>query len=250
MNRMNYGKRGISVILSALLTVMLILALVPAMAVNAAKNYTFRLDREDNISIAVKYTDKLPTIQIKSPARTYSKDADYTKVEKNDKEKMVTYRIDKAPYGDWTITSSTDIDYAVFTSGSQINIASFTYTDPKEEKITVKAKVTGPADSSSDLTVYAVSDTSATGAEQTKKLTSSWSRNNEEKSFDVSVSDLPDGKWHLTLEASCNYNGHDSAARTEQSKTFETAFEISKSGTFPVPKVSTIIETGKGTPIA
>ena len=206
--------------LSAVMLVLTIAMMSFVLTVSAVKKQEFTLDSTEDIEIIILYDGDAPALSVKSPEKTYSKDADYTKV---DKKSGVTYLyIKDAPSGKWTIDANKDIDFNVLRWYGNISVSSFTNTAPKNDKITVKATVKSDDDVYYSWEIYAVADSSITGSPQKIKLADGSSAANKENSRDISIKQLPDGEWKLTMEAYVDRgNGIESDAFAETAQTFK-----------------------------
>lgn len=195
------GKRW-SVWLSVIALLVMLLP-TASLTAYAAKTYSFDMERQKNIEIVILYDGTAPTVSVKGPSATYSKDADYAKVEKQT-GRLYLYLKDAAA-GHWTITANKDIDYTVLVWQETISVSSFVQEQPKNDKIKVKALVESDSEQRYRWYIYAVGDAAITGTEQKRLLTETNGTTNKESTAEVSIKDLPDGQWTLTTEAVVDY---------------------------------------------
>ena len=207
-------------LLSALTVLMILLFSTAAgnLTVHAAKTYEFTLDRQQNIEIIIRYQgNKAPTLSIKGPSSTYSKNTDFEKVEK--KEGIENYYIKNAPQGKWTIQSNIAVDFTVLSWAEPIRVTSFSVSQPKNDKVTVKTKVEAAEERSFEWYLYALSDADITGAKEKIELLHSHGTTNKETTAEADISKLPDGNYRFSIEAITDYGGDitsETASSTEK----------------------------------
>ena len=214
-----FWHRIISVAGGMMMLLLLLLLPMTALPVHAAKTYSFDMEQQEDIEIVILYEGKAPTISVKGPSSTYSKDSDYAKVEKQ--TGVLYLYLKEAAAGHWTITSDKEIDYTVLVWQKDIHFTSFGQEAPNNDKIKVKAQVSSDKEERYRWYIYAVSDASVTGLEQKVLLLETSGTTNKESSAEVSIKNLPDGQWTLTAEAVVEYGSELTAeARAAADKPF------------------------------
>ncbi len=200
-------KKAWSMIMMLLLSVLLtvsVLSLSAPMTVHAANNYDFNLDHNENIEIIIQYKgDKAPGITVKGPSKTYSKDADYAKAEKQ--KGILYYYLKDAPQGKWTIQSTAEIDFTVLVWYEQISVSSFTVSQPKNDRVTVKTTINSSEEKYFDWYIYATAKADITGSEMKTELRRTSGSTGKENSVELDISHLPDGEWQLSMDAVVDY---------------------------------------------
>ena len=189
--------------LAALMLVFTMAVMSFAMTASAVKKQQFKLDSAQDIEVILLYEGDAPTFTVKAPGKTYSKDQDYTKVEK---KPGVTYLyIKDAPAGSWTIEANKDIDFNVLKWYGSVRVTSFTNEAPKNDKVKFKATVKAEENVYINWYLYAVNDGSITGSPQKVLLADGSAEPGKEFSRDADIDRLPDGEWKLVLDVTADY---------------------------------------------
>ena len=236
-----------------------------------------------NVEFTITFKDKEPTVSIKSPDKTYSKDKDYDKVERKDKELHLFIR-DAKP-GEWKVNASADVNvktskWEIETSAENsepeasqtensknensktensktensktensktensktensktenskvetkpahesLSVASFTFEQPKNDRVKLKADVKNKTEISYKWTVSAYSANSITGTELSVPMIDSIRSTREPSEAEVDISNLPDGEWGFIMTAEAEFDdGYISKAEALTEKTFKVS---------------------------
>ena len=204
---------------SALLLVLTVSIMSLALTASAAKKQQFKLDSAQDIEIVLLYDGDAPTFTVKAPGKTFSKDQDYTKIEK--KTGVSYLYIKDAPAGSWTIEASKDFDFNVLKWYGSVSITSFRSGTPDKDKIKFKAEIKADENAYVKWYVYATADSSITGVAQKIQLDDGSAQPGKEFTKELDIKNLPDGEWKLTLDAVAEYgDGLEADAHAEADKSF------------------------------
>ena len=189
-------------------------------AVFAAETYTFSLEETQDIEISLVYTGSEPSVSVSGPGdAVYAQDGDYAAVERADG--VLNLYIRAAEAGEWTIRTDAQVKYTVLKWTPPITVASFTAGAPQEDSVKVRVTVECEEDVYFHWNIYAVSDASATGQPMRVLLRETGGTANRENEADVSVASLPDGEWHMEMDAYAEFdNGMEMDASAAASSTF------------------------------
>ena len=162
------------------------------------------LNSKQNIIIAVSYDKEEPSVVIKSPSgKSYSSDSDYDAVERG--ESAVYLYIRDAERGAWTIDcdkkSNTSVNATVLPWADDLTIDSLKVESQEGSTLTVSARVNCDTQRRFDYYLYAVVLDADQNASDSRLIARGSSSTGRDFSIKADTSALPDGEYHLELEA-------------------------------------------------
>ncbi len=240
-------KTGLTCALSVLLMIMLTV-ISTSVRVGALEEKITLKDKQ-NVEFTITYDDKEPTITLEGPSKKYTKDSDYDKVERKDKElhlfianaekgtwRVVSDSTVKVRTAEWVVspealtsktetsktetsktetskteTSKTESSVAEPSKPQHdpLTVASFTFEEPKDDRVKLKADVKCKTETSYKWTVSAYTAKGITGTEMSIDL---FDRNCSTKNpaeAEANISKLPDGEWSFKMKAEADFGDGD-----------------------------------------
>lgn len=195
--------RKITVWLLSLVIFSLVLCSVITIPVAAAEK-GFVLDRQRDIEISVLYEGSEPQVTVTGPSKSFTKDADYQKVERQ--SGILNLYIKEAEAGRWDVKTSGEAQITILSWNESLTVSSFTVGGVSNDHVTVSAVVKHPESIYYKWKIYAVSDFKTTWLKGMQILLEETSgKSNETAKTQLNVGDLPDGNWTIAMEASYTY---------------------------------------------